>query len=256
MTNIFRLDGNVAIVTGSSRGIGKAIAETMASLGAAVVISSRKLEACQAVRDGIIAAGGKAIALKCNTGSRDDLAELMRATLENFGRLDAVVANVAVNPHFGLLSTIADEQWDKIMSVNLKSTLWLANMAMPEIAKQGGGSLISSTGAMRGSAAIPAYNVSKLAEIGLMQNLAIEWGPKKIRVNAILPGLVRTDFARPLWENPEVLKAAENITPLRRIGEVEDLGGVGAFLATPAAAYITGQTVVVDGGMLATGQLG
>ncbi len=256
MNNMFRLDGKVAIVTGSSRGIGRAIAETMASLGASVVISSRKLEPCEAVRDGIVAAGGKAIALKCNTGSRDDLNELLRVTLQEFGKLDAVVANVAVNPHYGLLSTIADEQWDKIMSVNLKSTLWLANMAMPEIAKQGGGSftLISSIGALRASPVIPAYNISKLAEIGLMQNLAGEWGPKKIRVNAILPGLIRTDFARALWENPEILKGVEAATPLRRIGEVEDLGGVGAFLATQAAEFITGQSIIVDGGSMATGQ--
>ena len=208
MSDLFRLDGKIAIITGSSRGIGRAIAETMAAYGAAVVISSRKLEACEATRDAIIAKGGRAIALRCNSGARDDLAALLRATLAEFGRLDAVVANVAVNPYFGPLSGISDEAWDKIMAVNLKSTLWLANLALPEIARQGGGSftLISSIGALRGSTAIPAYNISKLAEIGLMQNLAVEWGRQKIRVNAILPGLVKTDFARALWENPETLK--------------------------------------------------
>jgi NAD(P)-dependent dehydrogenase (short-subunit alcohol dehydrogenase family) len=255
MSELFRLDGKVAIVTGSSRGIGRAIAESMAELGAAVVISSRKLEPCEAVRDGIIAKGGKAIAATCNTGSKEALAALLQVTEQTYGRLDAVVANVAVNPYYGKLSGVSDEQWDKIMSVNVKSTLWLANMAMPIIAKHGAGgtfTLISSIGALRGSTAIPAYNVSKLAEIGLMQALAVEWGKQNIRVNAILPGLVRTDFAKALWDNPALLKTVEAGTPLGRIGEVEDLGGVGAFLATPAARYITGQTLVVDGGSVIT----
>jgi NAD(P)-dependent dehydrogenase (short-subunit alcohol dehydrogenase family) len=254
MSNLFRLDGQVAIITGSSRGIGRAIAETMAELGAAVVISSRKIEPCEAVRDAIIAKGGKAIALKCNTGAKDDLANLIATTLAEFGKIDHVVANVAVNPHYGPLSTIGDDAWDKIMAVNIKSNLWLANMALPEIAKQGGGSftIISSIGALHGNTLIPAYNISKLADVALMRNLAVEWGPQKIRVNAILPGLIRTDFAKALWENPDTLRITEAHTPLGRIGEVEDLGGVGAFLATRAAAYITGQSIVVDGGTVAT----
>jgi NAD(P)-dependent dehydrogenase (short-subunit alcohol dehydrogenase family) len=258
MTAQFRLDGKVAIVTGSSRGIGRAIAETMAELGASVVISSRKLEPCEAVRDGILAKGGKAIALTCNTGSKDELTKLLNVTLETYGRLDAVVANVAVNPYYGPLAGVSDEQWDKIMATNVKSTLWLANMALPEIAKQGGGTftLISSIGALIGNVSIPAYNVSKLAEIGLMRNLAVEWGGKNIRVNAILPGLVKTDFAKALWDNPALLKGVEAATPLGRIGQVEDLGGVGAFLATPAAQFITGQTIVVDGGSTITSHLG
>ncbi len=256
MRNLFRLDGKVAIITGSSRGIGKAIAESMASLGAAVVISSRKLDACEAVRDGILAEGGKAIALACNTGVKEDIAMLLRGTLEAYGRVDAVVANVAVNPYFGPLAGISDAQWDKVMSVNLKSTLWLANMALPEIARQGGGSftLISSIGALHGNIVAPAYNVSKLAEVGLMRNLAVEWGGRNVRVNALLPGLVRTDFSRVLWENAKTLQAVEAATPLGRIGEAEDLGAVGAFLACPAAAYITGQTLVVDGGSTVTSQ--
>jgi NAD(P)-dependent dehydrogenase (short-subunit alcohol dehydrogenase family) len=250
MNDMFRLDGQVAIVTGSSRGIGRAIAETMADRGAAVVISSRKIGPCEEVRDSILAKGGRAIALKCNTGAKEDLAELLRVTLAEFGRLDAVVANVAVNPHYGPLSTIGDDAWDKIMAVNIKSNLWLANMALPEIAKQGGGSftIISSIGALGGNLAIPAYNISKLADVALVKNLAVEWGPKNIRVNAVLPGLVRTDFAKALWEDPATLKATLRSTPMGRIGEVGDLGGVGAFLAMPAAAYITGQSIVVDGG--------
>jgi dehydrogenase/reductase SDR family protein 4 len=252
--DMFRLDGQVAIVTGSSRGIGRAIVETMAGLGASVVVSSRKIGPCEEVRDGIIAKGGKAIAVACNTGARDQLEALLKATLEAYGRIDHVVANVAVNPYYGPLKGVSDEQWDKIMAVNVKSTLWLANMSCPEIAKQGGGSftLISSIGALHGNVAIPAYNVSKIAEIGLMRNLAVEWGSENIRVNAILPGLVRTDFAKALWENPQTMKQVEAGTPLGRIGEVADLGGVGAFLATRAAAYITGQTLVVDGGSTVT----
>lgn len=255
---MFRLDGKVAIITGSSRGIGRASAEAMADLGAAVVISSRKLDACEAVRDGILARGGRAIALKCNTGVKEELAALVAETLAVFGRLDAVVANVAVNPHYGPLSEVSDEAWDKIMAVNVRSTLWLAKLALPEIAAQGGGSftIISSIGALHGNTAIPAYNISKLAEIGLMRNLAVEWGGRGVRVNAVLPGLVRTDFAKALWENPKTLQAVEAATPLGRIGEVADLGGVVAFLAGPAAAYITGQTLVVDGGSSVTSQFG
>jgi dehydrogenase/reductase SDR family protein 4 len=256
MSDLFRLDGKVAIITGSSRGIGRAIAETMAAFGASVVICSRKLEPCEAVRDDIIAAGGQAIALRCNAGSRDDLAALVRVTTQTFGRLDAVVANVAVNPYYGPLAGISDEAWDKIMAVNLKSTLWLANLALPEVARQGGSfTLISSIGALRGSTAIPAYNISKLAEIGLMRNLAVEWGHHQIRVNAILPGLVKTDFARALWGNPETLKTVEATTPLGRIGVPQDIGAVGAFLAMPAAAYITGQALTVDGGSTISGGL-
>jgi len=222
----------------------------MASFGSSVVISSRKLGPCEGVRDQILANGGKAIALTCNTGRKEELEELLRVTLETFGRLDAVVANVAVNPHYGPLSTVSDEAWDKIMAVNIKSNLWLANMALPEIARQGGGSftIISSIGALGGNTAIPAYNISKLADVALVKNLAVEWGPKNIRVNAILPGLVRTDFAKALWENPATLAATLRNTPLGRIGEVDDLGPVGAFLAMPAAAYITGQSIIVDGG--------
>jgi len=250
MKSLFSLEGQVAIVTGSSRGIGRAIALSMASFGAAVVISSRKLGPCEDVRDEIIAAGGKAIALTCNTGRKEDLENLLKTTVETYGRLDAVVANVAVNPHYGPLSTIGDDAWDKIMAVNIKSNLWLANMALPEIAKQGGGSftIISSIGALGGNTAIPAYNISKLADVALVKNLAVEWGPKNIRVNAILPGLVRTDFAKALWENPATLAATLRNTPLGRIGEIDDLGPVGAFLAMPAGAYITGQSIVVDGG--------
>ncbi len=258
MAESFRLDGKVAIVTGSSRGIGRAIAEAMAALGAAVVISSRKLEACQQAASAINARGGKAVATTCNTGTREALEALLAFTLQSYGRLDHVVANAAVNPHYGPLSTVPDSAWDKIMGTNVRSTLWLANITLPEIAKQGGGSFtaISSIGALRGNVAIPAYNVSKLAEIGLVRNLAVEWGPKQIRVNAILPGLVRTDFARALWSDPEKERNASQSTPLGRIGEPEDIGGVGAFLATGAARYITGQSIVVDGGVIATGRSG
>ncbi|WP_298216653.1 SDR family NAD(P)-dependent oxidoreductase [Acidocella sp.] len=254
MDHLFRLDGKVAIVTGSSRGIGRAIAETMAGLGAAVVISSRKLDACQEVTKKITERGGKAAATACNTGTKEALEALLDFTLRTYGRLDHVVANVAVNPHYGPLSTVPDSAWDKIMGTNLRSTLWLANMALPEIAKQGGGSFtaISSIGALRGNLAIPAYNISKLAEIGLVQNLAVEWGPKQIRVNAILPGVIRTDFARALWDDPEKERNIQQSTPLGRIGEPEDIGGVGAFLASDAARYITGQTIVVDGGAVVT----
>jgi NAD(P)-dependent dehydrogenase (short-subunit alcohol dehydrogenase family) len=255
MSKIFRLDGKVAIVTGSSRGIGRAIAETMAEQGAAVVISSRKLEPCEAVRDGILAKGGRAIATTCNTGAKEQLAALLRLTLETYGRLDAVVANVAVNPYYGKLSGISDEAWDKIMAVNVRSTLWLANMAMPELAKQGVGSftLISSIGALRGSVAIPAYNVSKLAEIGLMQALAVEWGKQNIRVNAILPGLVQTPLTRRHFDNPDALAAFEQRIPMGRPAQPEEIAAPALYLASDDASYVNGASLLVDSAWAVSG---
>lgn len=247
---MFSLKDKVALITGSTRGIGKSIAEEMAKAGAKVVISSRKAEACEAVLKEFQARGQEAIAVPCNVGYKDQLQSLVDRTLAQWGRIDIVVCNAASNPVFGPLIKVSDEAFDKIMLTNVKSVFWLANMAIPQMAERGGGAvvIISSIGALRGSNVNGLYGTSKAAEAGLCRALAVEWGPKNVRVNCILPGLVKTDFARALWEDEERRKRREEATPLRRLGEPKDIGGVAVFLASEAAGFITGQMIVADGG--------
>jgi NAD(P)-dependent dehydrogenase (short-subunit alcohol dehydrogenase family) len=251
MKNPFDLKGQVAVVTGSSKGIGRSIAETMAAMGAKVVVSSRKADACEAVAAGIRKDGGEAVVIPCNIGRKPEVEALVKGTLDKFGRIDALVCNAAVNPYFGPLAGIGDDAFDKIMATNIKSNLWLANLAIPGMAERGGGTvtIVSSIGGIRGSSMLGAYGISKAADFSLARSLAVEWGPKNVRVNCIAPGLVKTDFARALWENPNNLEQRTSTTPLRRIGEPHDIGGVAAFLASPAAAFITGQVIVADGGV-------
>lgn len=246
----FRLDGKVAIVTGSSRGIGRAIAAALARAGASVVVSSRKLDACEAAAKELRDEGLQAIALACHAGRNDELERLIAKTIDEFGRLDVCVANVAVNPVFGPLGSLTDEAWSKVMDVNVRSVFSLANLTIPHLERHNEGAFIaiSSIGAIRTEHGIGAYNVSKLALIGLVRNLASEWGPRGVRVNAIAPGVVRTDFARALWDNPSIMQKLESVTPLRRIGEPDDIGAIAVFLASPASRFITGQTLVADGG--------
>jgi NAD(P)-dependent dehydrogenase (short-subunit alcohol dehydrogenase family) len=251
MPSPFRLDDKVAIITGSSRGIGRAIAECMAEHGAKVVVSSRKADACAEVAAGIKAKGGSATVIPCNISRKDEVEALIAETVKHYGGIDALVCNAAVNPYFGPLSGISDEQFDKIMASNIKSNLWLCNFAIPHMVARGGGSatIVSSIGGIRGSAMLGAYGVSKAADFSLARSLAVEWGPKNVRVNCIAPGLVKTDFARALWENPDILKKRTESTPLRRIGEPHEIGPIAAFLAAPAASFITGQIIVADGGV-------
>lgn len=248
---MFDLTGKVAVITGSSRGIGRSIAERMAAAGARVVVSSRKADACAAVVEAIKAAGGEAVAVPCNISDKAQLKSLLDQTLLAWGRLDVLVCNAAVNPYFGPMADMPEEAYDKVMSCNVKSNFLLANMAAPMMARQGGGSIIivSSIGGNQGSATLAAYGISKAADFALTRNLAVEWGPQGIRANCIAPGLVKTDFSRALWEDPRLLKRVEEGTPLRRMGMPDDIGGVAVFLASRAAAYLTGQTLVVDGGI-------
>ena len=248
--HLFDLTGQVALVTGSSRGIGKAIAEQMSAAGAKVVISSRKQAACDAVRDQINASGGEAISITCNIGNRQEVEHLVKATMEHFGRIDILVCNAAVNPYYGPLAKLGDDAWDKIMVSNVKSSWWFSNLVAPHMIERGTGNiiLISSIGAFRGTLVLGAYGISKAAEAQLARNLAAELGPSGIRVNAIAPGLVKTDFAKALWSNPQVLNAVEARAPLRRIGQPIDIGGIAVFLASKAASFITGQLIVADGG--------
>ena len=250
MDNPFSLKDQVAIVTGSTKGIGLSIAEHMAHMGAKVVISSRKGDVCEEKAAAINASGGEAIAIPCNISRKEECEALVAKTIEKWGRLDSFVANAAVNPVYGPLETLPDEAFDKVMVSNVQSAIWFANLAMPHIAEQGGGSfmIISSIGGLKGSNTLGMYGISKSADFGVARALAVEWGPKNIRVNAIAPGLVVTDFARALWENPELRADREKRTPLRRIGEPREIGGIAAFLASSAASFITGQVIVADGG--------
>jgi dehydrogenase/reductase SDR family member 4 len=254
MNEMFSLDGQVAIVTGSSRGIGQAIAEQMASAGARVVVSSRKLDKCEDVVARINAAGGEAIAVACNISRRAECEALVKAAVSKWGRLDHFVANAAVNPYHGPMSGLSDEAFDKVMTSNVQSAIWFANAAMPHMAEQGGGSftIVSSIGGLKGSAMLGLYGISKAADFGIARSLAVEWGPKNIRANAIAPGLVKTDFARALWENEKLRADREARTPLRRLGEPEDIGAIAVFLASKAASFITGQVIVADGGVTIT----
>lgn len=248
---MFDLTGQVAVITGASRGIGRAIATAMAQGGARVVVSSRKAEACEAVVASIRAAGGEAIAVPCNVAERAQLEALVAATVSRWGRLDILVCNAAVNPYFGPMARMPDDAYERIMNTNVRSNFWLCNLAASRMAEQGGGSiiLISSIGANQGSATLGVYGMSKAADYALVRNLAVEWGPRGIRANGIAPGLIKTDFSRALWQNEELLRNVEQGTPVRRIGQPEDIGGVAVFLASRAAAYLTGQTLVVDGGI-------
>ncbi len=244
------LNNKVALITGSSRGIGKAIAQQYAAHGAKVVISSRKAEACEAVAKELTDQGYEAIAVPCHIGDKGELQKLVDATMKRWGRIDVLVANAATNPVYGPMSELTDEAYDKIMNTNVKSTWQLCNMVLPQMAERGDGAviLLSSIAALRGNTVIGCYGMSKAAEAALARNLALEWGPHNIRINSIAPGLVKTDFAKALWEDPERLKRVENQTPLRRIGEPEDIAGVALFLGSRMGAYVTGQTIVADGG--------
>ena len=251
MSSLFHLDGKVALVTGSTRGIGRAIAEELARAGARVAISSRKAEACAAVAAELERAGHQVLARPCNVSRKEDLRALVDATRQKWGRIDIVVANAATNPYYGPLASITDDAFDKIIGNNVKSVLWLAGMTLPAMAAQGGGSftLVGSIGGLLANTVIGAYGISKAAGHHLVRNLAAEWGPKNVRVNAIAPGLIKTDFARALWEDEA--RRAERIaaTPLKRLGEPRDIAGIAVFLASDAAAFITGQCIVADGGV-------
>jgi dehydrogenase/reductase SDR family protein 4 len=250
-SDLFSLKGRVALVTGSTRGIGKSIAEELARAGAKVALSSRKAEACDAARAELAAKGFEVFAQPCNVSRKEDLHALVEATRSRWGGIDIVVSNAATNPYFGPITGIPDEAFDKILTNNVKSVLWLAGMTLEEMAKRGGGSFIvvGSIGGLIANTVIGAYGVSKAADHHLVRNLAAEWGPRNVRVNAIAPGLVKTEFARALWEDPK--RAAERIeaTPLRRLGEPRDIGGIAVFLASDAARFITGQCIVADGGV-------
>ncbi|MDP5278356.1 SDR family oxidoreductase [Sphingomonas sp. DG1-23] len=253
MSGLFDLTGKIAIVTGSTRGIGRASAEALAAHGAKVVISSRKQDACDEVAAEIDARFGEgtALAVAASISDKAALAHLVSETRRVFGRVDILVCNAASNPYYGPLEGIADDQFRKTLDNNILSNHWLIQMVAPEMRARKAGSIVivSSIGGLRGSPVIGAYNVSKAADFQLARNYAVEFGPDNVRVNCIAPGLIKTDFARALWEDPERIKASNATTPLRRIGEPEDIAGAVVYLASDASAFMTGQALVIDGGV-------
>jgi NAD(P)-dependent dehydrogenase (short-subunit alcohol dehydrogenase family) len=249
--NLFDLTGKVAIVTGSSRGIGRAIAEALADHGAKVVISSRKAGACQEVADAINARhSDAAIVVPASISSKEELQALVDETRKRLGRIDILVCNAASNPYYGPMAGISDVQFRKILDNNVIANHWLISMVAPEMLERGEGSIIivSSIGGLKASPVIGAYNISKAADFQLARNLAAEFGSRQVRVNCIAPGLIKTDFAKALWENPQTLAAVTMHTPLQRIGEPHEIAGAAVFLASPASTFMTGQAIVVDGG--------
>ena len=250
---LFDLQGKVAVITGASRGIGRAIAERMAEHGARVVVSSRKLDACETVVEGIRARGGEAFAMACHIGRKDDLAAMVERTNQTWGRIDVLVCNAAVNPYYGPATGMSDEAYDRVMNSNVRSNFWLCNMVAPQMAARKDGTIIiiSSIGGYQGSDRLGVYALSKAADMQLARNLAVEWGRDNVRANCIAPGLIRTDFARQLWETPWLLERTVRHTPLRRIGEPDEIAGAAVLLASPSGRFMTGQTIVIDGGRMA-----
>lgn len=248
---IFDLTGKVAIVTGSSKGIGKSIAEQMAQQGAKVVISSRKAPACEEVAQNIRKSGGQAVAIPANISDKAQLENLVAQTRKQLGPIDILVCNAASNPYYGPTEKMPDDAFDKIMKNNILSNIWLSNLCAPDMKAKKDGAIIvvSSIGGLRGTAILGAYGISKAADMALVRNLALELGPHNIRVNTIAPGLVKTDFAKALWEDEALLENRLERSPLKRIGEPDDIGGIAVMLASRAGAFLTGQVIVVDGGV-------
>ncbi|HXE28793.1 MAG TPA: SDR family oxidoreductase [Stellaceae bacterium] len=252
---MFDLSGKTALVTGSSRGIGRAIAMALAGQGAWVVTSSRKAEACEEAAAAIRATGGEALAIPCHVGDKAQLESLVEQTRNAFGGIDILVNNVGANPVLGPLHELSDEAFDRVMTSNVRSALWLSQLVLPEMAARKDGAVIflSSIAAQRASSGINAYGAAKAALAQLARGLAAEWGPHNIRVNCIAPGLIKTDFARALWEDEARVKARIAETPLGRLGEPEDIAGVAVLLASREGSFITGQTIIIDGGTTIAG---
>lgn len=249
--SLFDLTGKTALVTGSTKGIGKAIAQRMAECGANVVVSSRKEDACVAVADEINANGGTAHPIACNINYKEQLEALVDGANKKFGQIDILVCNAAVNPFFGASQDIPDSAFEKILGANIMSNHWLCQMTIPQMAERKDGVviIISSIGGVKGSKNLGAYCISKAADMQMARNLAVEWGPSNVRINAIAPGLIKTDFARALWENPEIYERTTRQAPLRRIGDPDEIAGMAVYLASSAGSFTTGQTICIDGGV-------
>lgn len=248
---LFDLSGKTAIITGSTKGIGEATAHRLAEHGANVVVSSRKADACDKVAGEINAkCPNKAIAVPCDIADKEALQNLVDKTNEKWGQVDILVCNAAINPFFGSMADISDKDFDRIMSSNVKSNHWLSQMVLPQMKERKDGAIviISSIGGIQGSPVIGTYCISKAADFQLVRNLAVENGKFNVRANAIAPGLIKTYFAKALWDNPEILEQTTAGTPMRRIGMPDEIAGAVVFLASPAGAFMNGQKMVIDGG--------
>jgi NAD(P)-dependent dehydrogenase (short-subunit alcohol dehydrogenase family) len=249
---LFDLTGKVAVVTGSTRGIGWATATELANAGAAVVVSSEEAAASVDRAEELSASGKIALGIGCDIRQAENLAALLQTTLDRFGRLDILVANAGVTLAEGPSADISADDYQTMMEINLHSKVRLANLAAPHIARTGGGSIVvmSSLACLRGNRRLGVYALTKAALAQLARNLAVEWGAANIRANAVAPGVIDTAFAEPLKRSPAALKQRLARTPLGRLGDPKEVAGAVVFLASPAGAFITGQTLVVDGGTL------
>jgi NAD(P)-dependent dehydrogenase (short-subunit alcohol dehydrogenase family) len=257
--SLFDMSGKVAVITGSTRGIGLAIAERMAEHGAKVVISSRKQDVCDSVTNAINDKFGKgtAVAIAANISSKENLQNLVDESNRAFGKIDVLVCNAASNPYYGPLGGISDDQFRKILDNNIVANNWLINMVVPQMIERKDGSIVivSSIGGLKGSTVLGAYAISKAADMQLARNLACEYGKHNIRVNCIAPGLIKTDFAKALWDNPETLKVSTARSPLLRIGIPDEIAGAAVLMGSKAGDFMTGQTIVIDGGATISGEL-
>ena len=253
--DLFRLDGKVALITGSTRGIGLAIARMMAGAGARIVISSRKPDACAATLAQFQRDGFAAIAQPAHIGKADDRQRLVEVALDTYGRIDVLVANAAVNPVFAPMQDVPLDVWHKVLETNLTAPWHLSQLVLPQMAHNGGGAMVmlSSVASLMALPQSGPYVISKAAGNHLTQQLAAEWGPRNIRVNAVVPGTTRTDMIRAIFADQQAVDAEIRKTALLRIGDAEDVAAAVLFLASPAARQITGQLLVVDGGQMLFG---
>lgn len=254
MKNLFDLTGKVALVTGAGSGIGRAIARAMGAYGANVAVSDIREDSCVEVREELERLGASAIGIPCDVASREQLKRLVEETVRRFGRIDILVCNAGINTYNGPMASATDEDWDRIMTTNLRSAVWLTQMVAPSMAQQKDGSIIlmASLSSLRGNKSIGLYSLSKAGLAQLARNLAVELGPANVRVNAISPGLIDTPFSRGMMSDPEMMARRLAMTPLRRVGKPEEIAGVAVMLASRAGAFITGQNIVVDGGTIIT----
>ena len=254
--SLFNLKNKSVLITGSSKGIGKAIAYQCAEHGAKVIISSRKLDICEQTAVEINTDIGRelAYAIPANISDDDQLEKLVNETIKKIGKIDVLICNAATNPFMGSMLDMPIEKFDKVMHNNIRSNQILCNLVLPEMISNEDGSIIiiSSIAAIKGSPILGAYNISKAADVMIVKNIAAEFGHKNIRANSIAPGLIKTDFAKALWENPDILKTVLSSTPMQRIGVPDEIAGVAVMLASDAGNYINGQTIVVDGGTTIT----
>ncbi len=251
MSDLFNISGKVAIITGASRGIGKAIAARFGEAGAKVVLSSRKQESLDEVSAEFTALGYDTIPIAAHNGNKDALNALVEQTVATYGGVDVVVNNAATNPHFGTLLDAEDSMWQKTIEVNLLGNVWLTKACVAQMRERGGGKIINvaSVNGLRPGTYQGIYSITKAAVINLTQTLAMELASDNIQVNAIAPGLIKTKFAQAIWENDTLLEGVTNRTPAGRVGEPDEIAGIAHYLAAPASNFATGQVFVIDGGI-------